>query len=753
MRLATIGAALLFSGLSSLAAQMVDDPCVAPATSDLQAHYLAVLGELRAADVSGLTPEQRTSRTAVIDELAAYVQRADFGHDPTPADRQNLFRDADGRLCAVGNLLRATGQDALVDRIARERNGAFVFELVGEPGLAAWLTSVGLTAEEAARVQGPSMGSPPNAAPPPPPPIPTPTTKAPGGPAPGSPGAVGSTANSHSGRPAGSNAPSTPAGASASDRERRGAATQGYDPGADPVTEGVEMEDWWTWWEMNKAAFLPPRRLSGPATQTGGGLLASRTLPDLARQRALAELLPEMRQQLGDGDAAVRAAAAIALGRLAGDAAVPDLLPLLSDSAVAVRESAILALGATGSMVGAHALLSLAQTGTVDGADGGSLGPVCDSARPLAILALGVARRRGLDASIDDFVAPLLDERGNDARDVREATLLGLDLARSPLAAALATHALGLKDFDPQLACRALEALGDTADPAHVPLLLDRTGARDLELRRAAAAALACSTDPLLSAALRTAVEVEKEPLARGLLLVTLGEQGGAANRDFLGKIATRGSMASRPWAALGLGLLARRDHDDAARAILRDALSGAGESQGAWILACGLAQDEQAGPELANLLEASRNPRVRMFAALSLAMCDAPNAAELLVARLDTETAPLARVGLAQGLGVLGRPQDAGRLLTELRDVKAPIFAAQFAAALGFHGSHEAVAGLTTLVEDSGTAPLARAAALDALGLLLDRGQPLLLTETTRGRNYRTLPDWLTGVLPTTTL
>src|SRR5262245_48601235 len=157
MKFATIGAVLLCSGLSSLAAQVVDSPCVAPATGDLQAHYLAVLGELRAADVSGLTSERRTSRAAVIDELAAYVLRADFGHDTTPDDRQNLFRDADGRLCAVGNLLRATGQDALVDRIARERNGAFVLELVDEPGLAAWLTSVGLTAEEAARVQGPGM--------------------------------------------------------------------------------------------------------------------------------------------------------------------------------------------------------------------------------------------------------------------------------------------------------------------------------------------------------------------------------------------------------------------------------------------------------------------------------------------------------------------------------------------------------------------------------------------------------------------
>jgi HEAT repeat protein len=133
--------------------------------------------------------------------------------------------------------------------------------------------------------------------------------------------------------------------------------------------------------------------------------------------------------------------------------------------------------------------------------------------------------------------------------------------------------------------------------------------------------------------------------------------------------------------------------------------------------------------------------------------MCNASGAAELLAARLDVESAPLARVGLAQALGVLGRPADADRLLAQLRDVKSPIFAAQFAVALGFHGSHQAVDGLTALVEDPGTAPLARAAALDALGLLLDRGQPLLLAETTRGRNYRMLPTWLADVLPTTTL
>jgi HEAT repeat protein len=741
MKFATWAAVLLLSGLSPLAGQIAEGPTVAPEAADLRAHYLAVLDELRAADTAGLSDSQRANRVAMIDELAAYVARGDFGHDATPQDRQNLFRDADGRLCAVGNLLWASGETALVERIARERNAAFVLELAGVAGLGEWLASVGLTVEEAARVQGPGMTVPVE---PPDPPAPPGTTFV----------LPGKGARAHTDRPGPSSAPSAPAGAStgAPDRARRSASTQGLDPLSDPLTEGGDIEDWWIWWEMNKADFLPPRRLDWPKTDSG---LTDRYVSNDARQRALEQILPELRLRLADGDAGVRAAAAIALGRLGGDSAVPDLLPLLSDSAVAVREAAILSLGATGSMVGAHALLSLAQSGELEGtaAESGPRGPVCSSARPLALVALGVARRRGLAAIVDDFVAPLLDERGDDARDVRVAALLGLDLARSPLVSDLASKALAQEGDDPQLACRAIEALGGAADPAHVPLLLSRAGARDLEERRAAVAALASCDDPLLSAALRTAFEVEEEPFARGLLLVTLGAQGGGADRDFLAKVATRGSSANRPWAALGLGLLARRDQDEAARAVLRGALRGAGESQGAWILACGIAQDPEAGPELARLLETSRNPRVRMFAALAMAMCDAPGAVELLAARLEVESAPLARVGLAQGLGVLGRPEDASRLLAELRELKAPIFAAQFAAALGFHGSREAVDGLTALALDDGTAPLARAAALDALGLLLDRGEPLLLTETTRGRNYRTLPTWLAGVLPTTTL
>jgi|GEM_PF-1234517 len=727
----------LFGLISALAAQQpAPQVAVAAGIDSLRAHYGAALVELRGADTSHLLPEQLALRLSLINSLEDYVARGDFGRDPTPEDRENLFRDGQGRLCAVACLLHATGEDALIERIAAERNRAFVLELVDVPGLAEWLAAVGLTAEEAARVQGPA------AVPPPPPP-----------PAPVSHWLVGSKAGESRRAPAATTS-AAPAGASAASGTSgpgRGGRTRTVDDGRDdPVTGGVPVEDWWQWWELNKSAWLPPGRLNEQKPAGQDRLSPLDTPPQELCASVTADLLPRLRTLLRDEDAAVRAASAVALGRLGGDAAVPDLLPLLQDSVLSVREAAILALGATGGMDGAHALLALAQDGALD--EAGSQA-VCASARPLAIVALGIARRRGLSASVDAFVVPFLEERGDETHDVREATLLGLDLARSPMAAPCATSMLAGTLDEPSLACRAIEVLGGSGDPAHLPALLHRAGARDLEPRRAACLALGGFSDPLLAAALQTSFEVEKEPLARGFLMLSLGAQEGVAARDFLVRTAADGPVECRPWAALGMGLLARRSGDTAARDALRHELPKAGESQGAWVLACGLARDAQAASELVRLLQRSANPRVRHFAALALAMTGAPDAGDVLADRFARETSPLARVGLAQGLGVLGRPQDAELLLAELRELRAPALAAQVAAALGFHGSRKAVEGLAALVADPDASSLARAAAVDALGLLLDRHEPLLLAEVARGRSFTSFPDWLSQVLPTTTL
>src|SRR6185436_18037298 len=107
----------------------------------------------------------------------------------------------------------------------------------------------------------------------------------------------------------------------------------------------------------------------------------------------------------------------------------------------------------------------------------------------------------------------------------------------------------------------------------------------------------------------------ETEPLAKGFLLLSLGRMGGARSLGILRDELARGPDALRPWAALGLGLLARETGDVEARAALRAAVLPA-SARGALFLARGLARDLAAAPGLATALETSTSPVDRGHAA-----------------------------------------------------------------------------------------------------------------------------------------
>jgi len=129
----------------------------------LQSHYRAAFDELAAASVTHLDAVRRARRAEALAELAAYCERGVFGVNLDASFvREPRFVDAGGRLCAVANLMAASGERALVDQVAATDNHAYVLELAGLPALASWLDSVGLSLVEAARIQAPSTIPPSN---------------------------------------------------------------------------------------------------------------------------------------------------------------------------------------------------------------------------------------------------------------------------------------------------------------------------------------------------------------------------------------------------------------------------------------------------------------------------------------------------------------------------------------------------------------------------------------------------------------
>jgi hypothetical protein len=112
----------------------------------LHAHFDRTLVALSAAP-------SRKRRDAMTRALAAYRARGRFPRNDRFTTRTPFFIDSNGTRCAMAHLIEASGERALVERIATQANNAYIAELSSDAELLAWLAAHGLSVEEAARIQ------------------------------------------------------------------------------------------------------------------------------------------------------------------------------------------------------------------------------------------------------------------------------------------------------------------------------------------------------------------------------------------------------------------------------------------------------------------------------------------------------------------------------------------------------------------------------------------------------------------------
>jgi len=118
----------------------------------IEAQLTGVLHELRARDVSALSPAQQVQRAASLAVLERYIERGEFPQrtDTQPGLRPR-FIDHRGVHCAVGYLIAMSDPE-----LARSINERFEYSYVRditEPRLLAWADAHGFTVEELARIQ------------------------------------------------------------------------------------------------------------------------------------------------------------------------------------------------------------------------------------------------------------------------------------------------------------------------------------------------------------------------------------------------------------------------------------------------------------------------------------------------------------------------------------------------------------------------------------------------------------------------
>jgi len=105
------------------------------------------------ADAPSVEDQLTAKRNAMLDELHAYWVRGEFPVNVYRDEMANIFRDGDGRLCAVANLIHASGHDELVDAQVKQDNFIALRDLDRGPVMD-WIAQSGFTYEELVDLQG-----------------------------------------------------------------------------------------------------------------------------------------------------------------------------------------------------------------------------------------------------------------------------------------------------------------------------------------------------------------------------------------------------------------------------------------------------------------------------------------------------------------------------------------------------------------------------------------------------------------------
>lgn len=118
----------------------------------IQKHLFLVHQELSQRNVESLSAEQRQNRAASLVHLYQYAERGLFPNNITHTGRRPIFIDGRGVHCAVGYLIKESGNPELSKHISINMNDAYVLDM-HDAELSEWVVASAFTAEELAWIQ------------------------------------------------------------------------------------------------------------------------------------------------------------------------------------------------------------------------------------------------------------------------------------------------------------------------------------------------------------------------------------------------------------------------------------------------------------------------------------------------------------------------------------------------------------------------------------------------------------------------
>ncbi len=497
---------------------------------------------------------------------------------------------------------------------------------------------------------------------------------------------------------------------------------------------------WHIWWELNREYLLGFRRTAELHDVISGGPRDPQAAAEAraVNREKVRTTLRELAARAKHND--LRAASLRALGRVGADEDARLFLRILRTRGQPkeVLEAAAVGLGCLERIEDA-ALRDDVRAFYRDLLAGNRW--LTGRSRMLAIMALSLRIRddRALGAS-------LAARCTREMRSVNEAAALlySCGLARDPLVApalleAVREGALGkqkVHDVARSYAALALAMAGD-ASAIHTLVQVLRSRRTRAQARRGAAlgVGLMLRRDTLDEEqrkagqqALLRAFEKSHDPLVRAFCAVGMGTAHEPFGIPVLREAVRRSSNgAVRPFAALALGLAARRLEEPEARKVRRFLFEELGEARdiqlaAALSISVGVSGAEEAHEHLfrrlarKNLKASVRGPAIQ---GLGLLGRTSPEIDRRLIDALDNGP-PEVVEDAALALGFLGRRATARLLVAKLEQTRSEPVQAHMVVALSHLGSHAAVEPLLELLRDESRKHTVRESAAAALGILV---------------------------------
>ncbi|HHI81300.1 MAG TPA: hypothetical protein ENK02_15150 [Planctomycetes bacterium] len=612
-----------------------------------------------------------------------------------------------------------------------------------------------------------------------------PSTPGPGGPTIPGPG------RSSTGEP-----PSPPPAPTGNGR-RRQAQTGG---GGQWITD--DLSQWQFWWELNKDRFLHLKRAIRSSGVTSGtdDYVLGRNSQDQAKdtlgptERDRKYVTEALKRTLNDPDSNrdIVSSCIISLAKIGLDQSIlVEIKKHLSSRDQEISETATIAIGIANLVEGVKYLLALAKD-TPEGRELLKRNRTPFRTRSFACYGLGLiayaTKDHDLKSKIFEAMKALIQDENLNNRDIKVAAFQAIRLLRPAMgsrmgkeltqsAVAFLSGYIARKKVNKQVQSHAYTALatlvgrGDRYDTQGKlrEMVTKAVGDRNRKhwIHQSAVLALGQMGTPediTLCKTLQKYMIKGKDQQAKNFCAISLGQIGGAANRDFLlSKFRQRRTRTLlKPWIALGLGIMENQRHlrlsnsPAPASSLAREAVLNAFKKEknrlfaSAFAVSLGLMRATEAVDDIVDRMHKYQNTQESCgYMALALGLLNAGEMKSDINEMVDRSfhfEILLTQASIA--LGLIGDKEIGRKLIAKMKDEKNGLAVqASLAQALGFIGDKRSVRPLVEIMENSNSyKDIPRAFAAVALGLICDKEEYPWNSKISMNINYRANTETLTG-------